>query len=49
MKDLHQEFLYAAYAIFFIFLAWDYISPKIIYKKILRQVVLKAMRKKSTP
>jgi hypothetical protein len=49
MKDMHQEFLYAAYVIFFIFLVWDYVSPKIIYKKILRHVVLKSMRKKPTP
>jgi hypothetical protein len=49
MKDLHQILLYVAYIIFFIALAWDYISPNIVYKKTLRHVVLKSMKKKSTP
>jgi hypothetical protein len=49
VKDLHTEFLFAAYAVFAVALLWDFFTPRIAYKKVLRRIVLKSMRAKSKP
>jgi hypothetical protein len=49
MKNSHDLFLLAAYGIFIAALCWDYLAPRISYKKTLRAIVLKSLRKASKP
>jgi hypothetical protein len=45
MTHLHEAFLFAAYAVFVIAILWDYFAPRFAYKKTLRTIVLKSLRK----
>jgi hypothetical protein len=45
MTHLHAIFLYAAYAVFVVAILWDYLAPRFAYKKTLRTIVLKSLRK----
>lgn len=44
MINLHQKFVAAAYIIFALALLWDYFSPRLNYKKTLRNIRLRARR-----
>lgn len=44
MIDLHPQFVAAAYIIFGLALLWDYFSPRLDYKKTLRNIRLRARR-----
>lgn len=48
MIHLHQEFVAAAFIIFAIALVWDYVTPRLQYKKILRNILLRARRHEKT-
>lgn len=44
MIHLHSEFVAAAYIIFAVALLWDYLAPRLDYKKTLRNIRLRARR-----
>lgn len=48
MIHLHQEFVIVAYIIFALVLLWDFLIPKLSYKKTLRNIRLRAKRNKIT-
>lgn len=48
MIHLHQEFVIAAYVIFALALALDFLIPQLSYKKTLRNIRLRARRNKAT-
>ena len=47
MIHLHQEFVFAAYIIFFVALLWDFLAPQLSYSKTLRAIRLRAKRNKT--
>ncbi len=48
MIHLHQEFVIAAYIIFVLALAWDFLVPQFNYRKTLRNIRLRARRNKTS-
>jgi len=45
---LHEEFVIAAYIIFFVALLWDFLAPQLSYRKTLRNIRLRSKRNKAT-
>jgi heme exporter protein D len=44
MIHLHEEFVAAAFLVFAIALAWDYLAPRLQHKKTLRNILLRVRR-----